>query len=86
MAREFLKNNPLLSGTLVTRLEKTVIVWLKPLNDLPPDGIAEDVKILSSGVVPVYAGASLVECSVWQPGRPLEVDLDTLVLTGGLKA
>ena len=85
MAREFLKDNPVLSGTLATRLEKAVIVWLKPLNDLPPDGIAEDVKIVTSGVVPVYAGASLMECSVWQPGRPLEVDLDTLVITGSLK-
>jgi hypothetical protein len=85
MAREFLKNNSVLSGTLVTRLERTVVVWLKPLNDLPPDGNAEDVKIVSSGVVPVYAGASLMECSVWQSGRPLEVDLDTLVITGSLR-
>ncbi len=85
MAKEFLKNNPALSGTLVTRLQKTAIVWLKPLNDLPPDGNAEDVKIVSSGVLPVYAGASHMECLVLQRGRPLEVDLATLVLTGSLQ-
>src|SRR6266851_7015392 len=26
-----------------------------------------------------------MECSVWQSGRPLEVDLDTLVITGSLR-
>jgi hypothetical protein len=37
MARELLKNNPVLSGTLATRLQTIAIVWLRPLNDLPPN-------------------------------------------------
>jgi hypothetical protein len=85
MAREFLKNNPVLSCTLATRLQTIAIVWLRPLNDSPPNAKTHDVQIVSEGVVPVHAGESLVDCSVWQPGRPLEVDLDTLVVTGSLQ-
>ena len=84
MARALLKNNPVLSGTLATRLQTIAIVWLRPLNDLLPNAKTHDVQIVSEGVVPVYARQSLMDCSVWQPGRPLEVDLDTLVVTGSL--
>jgi hypothetical protein len=85
MAREFLKTNPILSGTLVTRLQTMVFVWLRPLDGSPPNAKTQDVQIISEGVVPVYAGESLLDCSVLQPGRPLEVDLDTLVVTGSLQ-
>jgi hypothetical protein len=83
-AREFLKSDPALSTTLVTRLNQILIVWLQPSNQLPPTTRLEVAHIISNGIVPVYSGSILKACSIFQAGKPVQVDLGKLVFPHGL--
>src|SRR6266403_2277916 len=81
----FLRNNQVLGGTLATRLQQTVIIWLRPQNQLPPSVEVNNVRIISEGIVPVYEDEGAGVCSVFQNGKPLCLDLGTLSFPEGLR-
>jgi hypothetical protein len=84
-AVDILAANPALAGTLVTRLGTALVVWLKPLNRLPPSTALEGVLIITAGLVPVHGPVAPIELSVYHHGHPKDIDLETLVCTSPLK-
>jgi len=83
--REFLTRNPALSAALLTRINTTLVVWLKP-QALPPNTKMDGVTMISEGVVPVYVPTDWpTRCSIETLGRPVEVELETLNFGGQLQ-
>ncbi len=84
-AEAFVVQNPVLTGTLLTRLQTKTLVWFKSLRGLPPTSSWEDgVQVISQGVVPVYAPANMpVDCLLVSGGPPREIVPDELKITGG---
>jgi len=79
-AEELIASNAALSMTLVTRMNNTTIVWLRPRNFLPANTALRGVQIITEGLIPIYANPAFqLPRSIYRAGLPVEIDLNDLI-------